>query len=147
MVPEPPGTHDELISLAKLLHERTQLAEVVRTIGITHHDVSSANVGAGIYVRPPEPPFGCPEHSRSSRQGEFRCSVVRAVNDQDFTACAGIAKTLLAPRHKLRDGEFLVDGRNHDRNLGIGDVVFGNEKLDRERVTTVTAIVMAPLAH
>jgi len=56
-------------------------------------------------------------------------------------------KTLLTPRHKFRDGESLIDSGNHDRNLGIGDVVFGNEKLDRGRVARVTAIVMAPLAH
>ena len=123
------------------------MSEVIRTVGIAHHDISSTNVGARIYIGPPEPAFGRAEHSGSSRQREFRGSVVRTVDYQDFTTRAGIVKTLLAPRHKFRDGEFLVDGGNHDRNFGISDVVCGNEKLDNGIVMTVTTIVMAPLAH
>ncbi len=144
---QPPGAHDELISLAKLCHERAKFTEVIRTVGIAHHDVASANVGARIDICPPEPPFGCAEHSGPSRQCEFRSSIVRTVNDQDFTTYTRIAKTLLAPRDKFRDGEFLVDRGNDDRYFGISNVVFRNEKLDSGIVMTVTTIVMAPLAH
>ena len=56
--------------------------------------------------------------------------VGRAVDDEDLADHAGAAHPLLAPVDELGDRELLVQRGHDDRELGVLDVVCGDEKLE-----------------
>ena len=124
----PARSHHVLVALAELLHERRELAEVVRAVCVAHEDVAPAHVRESVEVRASETSPRRLQHARAVRQRDLRGSVVRAVHDEHLTHDACGFEALATPVDELADGDLLVEGGNDDRELGFGDVVRGHEE-------------------
>ncbi len=125
----PARAHHELVALAEALDERAELPEVVGAVRIAHQDVAAADVGHGVDVRAPEPAARRLQDAGSVRERDLCGASVGAVDDQDLAVHPRLLQALLAPVDELADRQLLVERRDHDRELGLVDVVLGNEQV------------------
>ena len=126
----PTGSHDVLVALLELLHERVEQPEVIRAVGVAHQHPASPDVGDRIHVGPSQAPLGDTQDARPGRPGELRRPVGGGIDDQDLALHSRVPEALPAPRDEIRDRELLVERRDDDREIRLGDVVLREDQFD-----------------
>jgi hypothetical protein len=118
----PARPHHELVAGAELLHEGTEEAEVVRAVGVSHEEVLAADVRKRVDVRASEASSRRLQDARPVLERDLGRAIRRAVDDDDLADHARRVETLVAPVDELPDGHLLVEGGDHDRELGLDGV-------------------------
>ena len=119
-----PVAHDELGALVEVLDEARDLAEVVREVGVGHHDVAAARGGEAGQVGAAVAAPRLVDDPRAGRGGQLGAAVLgRVVGDDDL---AGDAAAPPAPSSAVRDAaldvRLLVEARDHDRDDELVDL-------------------------
>src|SRR5580704_12963943 len=72
---QPTRTHGEFVTFPELLNKETELPEVIRTVGITHHDIASSDERESIDVRSTQSTFRGAQHPGPCCDRQFGGSI------------------------------------------------------------------------
>ncbi len=112
-----PVAHDELGAVVELVDEARNLLEVVREVGVDHHDVVAPGLREAGEVGAPVAAPRLVDDPGAGEGGENAAAVVGAVVDDDhFAVEAVLVEDALRRVHALADALGLVQAGDDDRH-------------------------------
>ena len=112
-----PVSHHEIGAAVELADEARDLLEVVREVGVDHHDVVAPGRGEAGQVGAPVAAPGLVDDPGAGEAGEHPAAVFGAVVDDDDLAVESVlVEDALRRVHTLADALGLVQARDDDRH-------------------------------
>ena len=112
-----PVAHDELGALVEVLDEARDLVEVVREVGVAHHDVAAAGGGEAGQVGAAVAAARLVDDARAGGGRELRAAVLgRVVGDDDLAGDAVLGQHGQGGGDAALDVGLFVEARDHDRD-------------------------------